>query len=276
MAYGCAKFFGLNGTDKSARTGTPCMSSFNRQTDLTPGVQKRRWREYCDRIEYTANCLWSRELTGLHAQRPTRPRQSGVVHSCSDVVLPDYVHNTLALGPKFAVDRERSAPELLSMVCSVAGRASEDSDKCISEGVDVLLRATLYKHRYERTRVIFEAAQMARQQVPCISKPSVALSKKELRFLEGRNEAESPLRLLPSARKEALRRVGCSRKKRVRPPPTERTPYAELDSQANAACCNTTTTTLDTHEESVCPTFHCRVAKLRRSGCIEAESTDYA
>ncbi|KAL3222226.1 hypothetical protein MRX96_028525 [Rhipicephalus microplus] len=59
---------------------------------------------------------------------------------------------------------------------------------------------------------------------------------------------------------EALRRVGYSRKKRVRPPPTERTPYAELD----------------THKESVCPTFHCRVAKLRCSGCIEAESTDYA
>ncbi|KAL3189142.1 hypothetical protein MRX96_003277 [Rhipicephalus microplus] len=76
----------------------------------------------------------------------------------------------------------------------------------------------------------------------------------------GRNKAESPLRLLPSAGKEALRRVGYSRKKRVRPPPTERTPYAELD----------------THEESVCPTFHCRVAKPRRSGCIEAESTDYA
>ncbi|KAH8021311.1 hypothetical protein HPB51_014882 [Rhipicephalus microplus] len=75
-----------------------------------------------------------------------------------------------------------------------------------------------------------------------------------------RNEAESPLRLLPSARKEALRRVGYSRKKRVRPPPTERTPYAELD----------------THEESVCRTFHCRVAKPRRSRCIEAESTDYA
>ncbi|KAH8039945.1 hypothetical protein HPB51_009201 [Rhipicephalus microplus] len=45
--------------------------------------------------------------------------------------------------------------------------------------------ATLYKHRDERTRVIVEAAQMAREQVPCISKPSVALSEKELRFLEG-------------------------------------------------------------------------------------------
>ncbi|KAH8033133.1 hypothetical protein HPB51_007750 [Rhipicephalus microplus] len=110
-------------------------------TDLTPGVKKRRWRQYCDRIEYTANRLWSRELASLRAQRPTEPRQSGVVHSCSDVVLPDYVHNTLALGPKFAVDRGRSAPELLSMVRSVAGHASpEDSDRCISEGVDVLLR----------------------------------------------------------------------------------------------------------------------------------------
>ncbi|KAH8029068.1 hypothetical protein HPB51_022533 [Rhipicephalus microplus] len=110
-------------------------------TDLTPGVKKRRWREYCDRIEYTANRLWSRELASLRALRPTKPRQSGVVHSCSEVVLPDYVHNTLALGPKFAVDQRRSAPELLSMGRSVAGRASpDDSDRCISEGVDVLPR----------------------------------------------------------------------------------------------------------------------------------------
>lgn len=45
--------------------------------------------------------------------------------------------------------------------------------------------ATLYKHRYVGTRVIVEAAQMAREQVPCVSKPSVALFEKERRFLEG-------------------------------------------------------------------------------------------
>ncbi|KAH8037487.1 hypothetical protein HPB51_011636 [Rhipicephalus microplus] len=45
--------------------------------------------------------------------------------------------------------------------------------------------ATLYKHRDESTRVIVEAPQMAREQVPCISKLSMALSEKERRFLEG-------------------------------------------------------------------------------------------
>ncbi|KAH8038671.1 hypothetical protein HPB51_002815 [Rhipicephalus microplus] len=121
-------------------------------TDLTPGVKKRRWREYCDRIEYTANRLWSRELASLRAQRPTKPRQSGVVHSCSDVV-----HNTLALGPKFVVDRGRSTPELLSKVRSVAGHASpEDSDRCISEGVNVLLRGTAAISRFSGGRALAE------------------------------------------------------------------------------------------------------------------------
>ncbi|KAH7958208.1 hypothetical protein HPB51_027806 [Rhipicephalus microplus] len=45
--------------------------------------------------------------------------------------------------------------------------------------------ATLYKHEDERTWVIVEAAQIAREQVSCISKPYVCLSEKELRFLEG-------------------------------------------------------------------------------------------
>ncbi|KAL3218360.1 hypothetical protein MRX96_031553 [Rhipicephalus microplus] len=76
----------------------------------------------------------------------------------------------------------------------------------------------------------------------------------------GCNEAESSLRLLPRAREGSPAPSRILAKKRVRPPPTERTPYAELD----------------THEESVCPTFHCRVTKPRRSGCIQAESTDYA
>ncbi|KAH7976972.1 hypothetical protein HPB52_022437 [Rhipicephalus sanguineus] len=44
-------------------------------------------------------------------------------------------------GPKFAVDPEGSPPELLSTVRSVSSRASsEDSERCTSEGVDVLLR----------------------------------------------------------------------------------------------------------------------------------------
>ncbi|KAL3225044.1 hypothetical protein MRX96_026153 [Rhipicephalus microplus] len=77
----------------------------------------------------------------------------------------------------------------------------------------------------------------------------------------GRNKAESPLRLLPSARKEALRRVGYRERSVCVHPPTERTPYAELDTL---------------REESVCPTFSLPSRKARRSGCIEAESTDYA
>ncbi|KAL3194422.1 hypothetical protein MRX96_016214 [Rhipicephalus microplus] len=78
----------------------------------------------------------------------------------------------------------------------------------------------------------------------------------------GRSEAESPLRLLPKCSEGSPAPSRILAKELCAPPLTERVappPYAELD----------------THEESVCPTFHCRVAKPRRSGCIEAESTDY-
>lgn len=42
---------------------------------------------------------------------------------------------------------------------------------------------TVYKHRNDRTRMIVEAAQMASEHDMCVSKPSVALSDKELSFL---------------------------------------------------------------------------------------------
>ncbi|KAH7955749.1 hypothetical protein HPB52_003620 [Rhipicephalus sanguineus] len=111
------------------------------QSELRPGIKKRRWSAYCDRIDHTADNLSSQALNRLRAQRPVKSRHAGVVHICSDVLLPDYVRKTLAFGPKFGVRREESPPELLSMVRSVASRAStEDSDRCVTEGVDVLLR----------------------------------------------------------------------------------------------------------------------------------------
>ncbi|KAH8026614.1 hypothetical protein HPB51_022589 [Rhipicephalus microplus] len=57
-------------------------------------------------------------------------------------------------------------------------QSNDVEDWCVQ-----LHTATLYKHKDERTRVIVEATQMAREKVPCISKPYVSLSEKELRVL---------------------------------------------------------------------------------------------
>ncbi|KAH8034880.1 hypothetical protein HPB51_003167 [Rhipicephalus microplus] len=66
-----------------------------------------------------------------------------------------------------------------------AARRQEKENRRAERQAERQDTVTLYKHRDERPRVIVEAAQMAREQVPCISKPSVALSEKELGFLEG-------------------------------------------------------------------------------------------
>lgn len=55
------------------------------------------------------------------------------------MTLPDFVTQTLALGPKFATVGKNSPAELLTLVRDVSRRAPEsESDRCVSEGVDVL------------------------------------------------------------------------------------------------------------------------------------------
>lgn len=53
----------------------------------------------------------------------------------------DYVRSTHSLGPKCAVQPKASAPKLLSYVRQVSSLAPDnEKEKCVSEGVDVLLR----------------------------------------------------------------------------------------------------------------------------------------
>ncbi|KAH8039067.1 hypothetical protein HPB51_004992 [Rhipicephalus microplus] len=102
--------------------------------------KKTRWREYTGRIDHVVDYLWQGELRRLRSQFSTTRRGStGVVHTYGDVALPDFVMKTLGLGPKFAVEKRRTPTELLATVRQVANCAPpEDTDRCVSEGLDVL------------------------------------------------------------------------------------------------------------------------------------------
>ncbi|XP_077564343.1 uncharacterized protein LOC144179781 [Haemaphysalis longicornis] len=82
------------------------------------------------------------ELRQLRAAvKKQQPPTRCAVHRLEPVNLPPAVEEVLSLGPKFAVEPKRSAPELLSLVHHVSRQApEEEQDRCISEGVDVLSR----------------------------------------------------------------------------------------------------------------------------------------
>ncbi|KAH8019682.1 hypothetical protein HPB51_021004 [Rhipicephalus microplus] len=109
--------------------------------------KKTRWREYTGRIDHVVDYLWQGELRRLRSQFSTTRRGStGVVHTYGDIALPDFVMKTLGLGPKFAVEKRRTPTELLATVRQVANCAPpEDTDRCVSEGLDVLLRDFVMK-----------------------------------------------------------------------------------------------------------------------------------
>lgn len=55
--------------------------------------------------------------------------------------LPESIRRVLDRGPKYAVEPRKSRAELLSLVRGVARKVSEtESVRCVSEGVDVLIR----------------------------------------------------------------------------------------------------------------------------------------
>ncbi|KAG0429421.1 hypothetical protein HPB47_023653 [Ixodes persulcatus] len=102
-----------------------------------------RWRELSRTIDRTADFFWQQTLPLLRASIPGRhPAATGnKVHKLGDVRLPKQVEQELSHAPKFAVEPRRSPPKLLSLVRQVSGRAAEsEADRCIADGVDVLLQ----------------------------------------------------------------------------------------------------------------------------------------
>ncbi|KAH7981930.1 hypothetical protein HPB52_001811 [Rhipicephalus sanguineus] len=76
---------------------------------------------------------------GLRKKTPASKSQVNII---GGLTLPDSIQKVLELGPKFAVEPKKSAPELLEMVRQVSKRVPDaESERCVSEGVDVLTRS---------------------------------------------------------------------------------------------------------------------------------------
>ncbi|KAH8020901.1 hypothetical protein HPB51_008412 [Rhipicephalus microplus] len=137
--------------------------------------KKTRWREYTGRIDHVVDYLWQGELRRLRSQFSTTRRGStGVVHTYGDIALPDFVMKTLGLGPKFAVEKRRTPTELLATVRQVANCAPpEDTDRCVSEGLDVLLRERSCHHVLEAS-LLAQSERLEREGYPRTLLVSVA------------------------------------------------------------------------------------------------------
>ncbi|KAG0419366.1 hypothetical protein HPB47_004160, partial [Ixodes persulcatus] len=105
-----------------------------------------RWRTYQDFLkaaEGVTEFLWQRTRPFL----PKKERRSSadpcpVMTMGEPSALPAAVGQVLAKGPKFALQPDLKAPELVSLVRTVADRVGEEEKpRCVSEGVDCLVRS---------------------------------------------------------------------------------------------------------------------------------------
>ncbi|XP_075740669.1 uncharacterized protein LOC142786855 [Rhipicephalus microplus] len=115
------------------------------QVDRGPGDRSARVKkrhEWTKLIDHAVESRWKQELLLLRRQkRRPQVRSAGQLHVEEGISLPDYVRTTLSLGPKFAVEKKNSPAELLSLVRNVSRAAPDsESERCVSEGVDVLYR----------------------------------------------------------------------------------------------------------------------------------------
>ncbi|KAH8009174.1 hypothetical protein HPB51_012672 [Rhipicephalus microplus] len=106
----------------------------------TTNQKKKKWRELGGLVICETERLWSTLLSQLRSKRqPNKPAEDNIIHTTDDVVLPEFLKETLGRGPKYAVEPRLEAPKLLSLVRQLSGCAPDcEKDRCISEGVDVL------------------------------------------------------------------------------------------------------------------------------------------
>ncbi|KAH7938967.1 hypothetical protein HPB52_003116 [Rhipicephalus sanguineus] len=99
----------------------------------------QEFRRITDRM---TELMWSVALSSLRARLPkVRHAPTQAVKTSGDVRLPDYVKKTLSLGPKFATEPKKSAPELISIARRVARAApNSDEDSLVNECVSVVSR----------------------------------------------------------------------------------------------------------------------------------------
>ncbi|KAH8042638.1 hypothetical protein HPB51_024870 [Rhipicephalus microplus] len=93
------------------------------------------WAHFSRIINRTTEFLWNHVLPGLRQSlRKKTPVPKSQVKVIGNTTLPDNIREVLELGPKFAVEPKKSAPELLGMVRQVSKQVPDaESDRCVSE-----------------------------------------------------------------------------------------------------------------------------------------------
>ncbi|KAL1474105.1 hypothetical protein MTO96_038237 [Rhipicephalus appendiculatus] len=93
-------------------------------------------------LDSTTEGLWQLTLQQLRACLPKKTSVTrSTVHTIGNVQLPDKVSKVLSQGPKFAVQPKKSALDQLALVKKIGSNAPDtETDRCVSEGVDVLER----------------------------------------------------------------------------------------------------------------------------------------
>ncbi|KAH7963543.1 hypothetical protein HPB52_021619 [Rhipicephalus sanguineus] len=119
---------------------------------------RRQLRELQRIIHQTTEAIWACDLSRLRTDVKPRKMQDqkckSSVHKLEPLQLPPEVTETLSLGPKVAVEPRLSAAERLSLVCQMSGRAPDsEQSRCVSAGVDVLLRSTQHISRLPLRKV---------------------------------------------------------------------------------------------------------------------------
>lgn len=110
--------------------------------NVSPPIGKKRWHDFSATAKRSTETLRILTLRHLGSKTPKKVQSCrNPVHVVGGIILPEKVRHVLHLGPKFAVESMKLAPELLSFVRVVSRRAPEaESDRCISGGIDLLAR----------------------------------------------------------------------------------------------------------------------------------------
>ncbi|KAH8008633.1 hypothetical protein HPB51_000260 [Rhipicephalus microplus] len=89
------------------------------------------WAHFSRIINRTTEFLWNHVLPGLRQSlRKKTPVPKSQVKVIGNTTLPDNIREVLELGPKFAVEPKKSAPELLGMVRQVSKQVPDaESDR---------------------------------------------------------------------------------------------------------------------------------------------------
>ncbi|KAH7947143.1 hypothetical protein HPB52_007747 [Rhipicephalus sanguineus] len=109
----------------------------------TTTLARQQWEQLCSGLSNQLGCKQSShdivDVVGGFVEFASTPTKG--CQDMGDVRLPDYVKKTLSLGPKFATEPKKSAPELISISRRVARAApNSDEDSLVNECVSVVSR----------------------------------------------------------------------------------------------------------------------------------------